>query len=686
MEFVEGKSLHTFLSEHPQGSPSRRRSGSSSKSPGDWPPPTATASSIATSNPRISFFKKMKGGATITDFGIAQVIEEDALQVHLSSVIGTPPYMSPEAFVSPETVDGRSDIYSLGITFYQLLTGHLPFAGRDVVQLQRQIMEPKFEPPRRWNPSLRRDLEAVVLKCMAKEPSHRYETAAELDQQLGRWLDNEPVGAWQYTSAGLFRLWFQRNRWLAAFLATVAFLVIILALGQRSFSSLQAEKEQARQEEERAQAKVVDDYWNTAEGQHKLGRFGEAALTLEKAVAVLNRSTVLTGDRQRFESRLALIRRLDDFTRNSDHAWFFAGEERRGYPGRLRECITMFRGARSTRLADSRTCCGFARRRDRVRAERGPPSPRAPRGHAYRVRYHLLLASPVQRGRNQSAPRPCGLGTCWEPGKIGGSGTVEDRSYPGERCSSPDGASGLSGLLSNRPNASRGEANANLLENLTAEDGFFLGVMHVYFAKHQKDPFAGVIRSFCPGEFDFENPRDTAVEMLRHAVQLEPRQYWSSFMLGRMLAFRGPDGRVALHEALQTFNLCVSVRPDYSRGYEQRALTLVQLSLEATRTQHTEMLRHDAGADLAKALDLAPDDPSTHWVRGQAFVLLGDTSKALAAFTRAIELEDPSSREDQPAKPVRRPQRRSVKRVLETKPGDPAAKKLYELIERADKQ
>jgi tetratricopeptide (TPR) repeat protein len=236
-------------------------------------------------------------------------------------------------------------------------------------------------------------------------------------------------------------------------------------------------------------------------------------------------------------------------------------------------------------------------------------------------------------------------------------------------------------LLSDALRPRGGTGGAKLSKNLSAEDAFFLGVMHVYLAKHHNDPLARFIKLLGPEEFDYAHPRDTAVDMLRRAVQLQPRQYWSCFMLGRILAF-SDNNKANFHEAVQTFNSCVALRPDYSRGYEQRGLTLVQLSLETSDDQSRNELRERARQDFEMARRLAPDDPSTYWVRGQALQLLKDNSAALATYIQALELEH-----DLRLKVSRRNQLRGpeslVDEVLRENPNEPAALRLRALINRA---
>ncbi|MGD2135339.1 MAG: serine/threonine-protein kinase [Gemmatimonadales bacterium] len=123
------------------------------------------------------------GTFLISDFGIARAVSGYSSATGVNMTIGTPQYISPEQ-AQGRTLDGRSDLYALGVTLYKATTGDVPFRSTDWFELARMHVEEQPTPPRKKRPNLSKRLEQVILKCLAKHPDDRYASAQALEDEL----------------------------------------------------------------------------------------------------------------------------------------------------------------------------------------------------------------------------------------------------------------------------------------------------------------------------------------------------------------------------------------------------------------------------------------------------------------------------------------------------------------------
>jgi eukaryotic-like serine/threonine-protein kinase len=168
----------------------------------------------------------------VMDFGLARAAPEDGLTL-TGDVLGTPQYMAPEqARGERATLDRRADVYSLGATLYHLLTGRPPIPGDTAMTVLHNLATQEPRPPRALDPNIPADLEAIALKCLEKDRSTRYDSARALADDLGRFLDGEPVvaqaaGAWYRLRKRIAK----HRRLIAVSAAAFAVLVVAVSWG-----------------------------------------------------------------------------------------------------------------------------------------------------------------------------------------------------------------------------------------------------------------------------------------------------------------------------------------------------------------------------------------------------------------------------------------------------------------------
>src|SRR6266446_5861888 len=165
------------------------------------------------------------GEPHLTDFGLARLVETESTVTRTKEVLGTPSYMAPEQAVGEtKKLTSAADVYGLGAVLYQLLTGQPPFAGGTTYETIRLLLEREPRQLRFLNPKVDRDLSAICLKCLEKDPQRRYSSALALAEDLEHWLKREPIHA---KPSGVFihaRKWVRRNP------STSVLVTVLLAL------------------------------------------------------------------------------------------------------------------------------------------------------------------------------------------------------------------------------------------------------------------------------------------------------------------------------------------------------------------------------------------------------------------------------------------------------------------------
>jgi tetratricopeptide (TPR) repeat protein len=188
-----------------------------------------------------------EGQPHVTDFGLARRVEGDSSLTQSGAIVGTPSYMAPEqASGLRHEITTATDVYGLGATLYALLAGRPPFRGRTVMETLVQVRERPPEPPLSPHGRVDRDLSTICLKCLAKEPHRRYDSAAALADDLGRYLSGEPIRARRTPPWERAVKWTRRHPTTAILLATAA--TVLLGLVEAGIWYDHRTREQQRRE------------------------------------------------------------------------------------------------------------------------------------------------------------------------------------------------------------------------------------------------------------------------------------------------------------------------------------------------------------------------------------------------------------------------------------------------------
>ena len=191
----------------------------------------------------------------VTDFGLAKRLEATDGLTASGDIIGTPSYMPPEQATGQAAEIGPAgDVYSLGAILYCLVTGHPPFQAANVLDTLEQVVQREPVPLHQLNPAIDRDVDTIALRCLQKDPARRYASAAELADELRRYLSGEPIHARPVGAVERMWRWCKRKPVVSGLAATAVALSILvislLAIGYRRETGLRREADSARTQAE----------------------------------------------------------------------------------------------------------------------------------------------------------------------------------------------------------------------------------------------------------------------------------------------------------------------------------------------------------------------------------------------------------------------------------------------------
>jgi serine/threonine protein kinase/Flp pilus assembly protein TadD len=545
----------------------------------------------------------VQGNLWVTDFGLARVQSDTRLTL-TGDLMGTLRYMSPEqALAWPGGADHRSDVYSLGVTLYELLTLEPAFGGLDRQELLRQIAFEEPRPPRRVNRKVPAELETIVLKAMAKAPGERYATAGELADDLRRFLADEPIRARRPTAVQRARKWARRHRAVVG--AAAAALLAALAVLAGSVGWVVRDRA-ARQAGVAADIEVALNAARRARGE---GNWSQARAALQRADALLHHDAAgpdLAGRVGRLQRELAeeeaagrLVARLEELrllqaTLNNDKF-----DLQRALPD-YRQAFAEY-GLRPDSMTVPEAAALLVGR---------PPVVRATLLAA--LDHWLILA------RFKKAPEAAWLDRV----------LAEADSDPWRRrvraARAANDRRALEQLAQEVDAAAQPPEELFLLDISLRQRGAREGALTLL--RRAQDAF--------PGDFWINHDLGQALEQCR-----PPRYEEAVRFLTAAVAIRPPSAGARLNlgfaflelgrydEAVGAFRRSIELKPDYGPAYHNLGTALA----------HQGRL-DEAVAALRRAAELRPGHAAAHYDLGCALGRTGRDAEAAAAYRRAIEL------------------------------------------------
>jgi tetratricopeptide (TPR) repeat protein len=552
-----------------------------------------------------------RGNLWVTDFGLAHCQSQAGLTI-TGDLVGTLRYMSPEqALAQRVVIDHRTDVYSLGVTLYELLTLRQAFEGKDRQELLRQIAFEEPPRPRRVSRSVPRELETVVLKAMEKNPADRYATAQELADDLERWLKDEPIRAQRPTVVQRLRRWSRRHRPVVAGLAAGLFLAVTVTVATIGW----AVRDRAAREAE--VERRAHDSLTAARSLIAENKFAAARQKLAEARAQLS------NDRSALASLAAEVEAAEaDLDR-----W-----------QKFLDLIDRAHQAETAPVLDAAWAAGGAH----GRAAPLPPARTGERRPAAAVPFLLealhcyeilecddwnsnLEAGLLGRDQVEQIRRTVYEELLWLVDDV----VVRREEHRSGKILSPQGAARAALVYLAKAESAHQPTQA--FYALRARCRKALGEMAVAQADQQradKTRPTMAVDHYLRGQAAFDAKQlAEGIQAFKAGLGLEPTHYWCLMRLGYCLCDLG-QGPEDFDKAALVFTGCILKRPEHAHAYCCRGHAYKHLG------QHDKAI-----GEYQKAIQLKKDHERAHNSLGNALQEKGRLDEAIAAYREAIRLK-----------------------------------------------
>jgi serine/threonine protein kinase/tetratricopeptide (TPR) repeat protein len=548
-----------------------------------------------------------RGNLWVTDFGLAQVQQGEGGLTLTGDLVGTLRYMSPEqALAKRAVIDHRTDVYSLGVTLYELLTLQPAFDGQDRQELLRQVAFEDPRRPRQINRSIPVELETIVLKAMEKNPADRYATARELADDLRYWRDDRPIRARRPPWSARLGRWCRRHKPLVS--AGVTALVVSAAVLAGSIGWVARDQAAQRTEMERGVGAALEESSSWQERR----RLPEALSAARRAQGLLAGRPAGPALRRRVDERMADLELLDrlendrlEMSAVKDDHFDWQGCDRRY--GETFQAYGLEVESQpeevGERLRQSSAAVELAAVLDHWALIRRTGQPE-------QGSWKSFLRAARQADPDEWRDR---LRQAWERGDrplLVQLATAEDVS--GLR---PQTVLLLSELLQAEGADKQAEALLRRVQGQHPDDFWVNHELAAHLDLHY--------RQAAPRDLSPSPRHAEALRFFTAAVALRPQSPGARVNLGRTLSLQGKQD-----EAMTQFRQALEIDPQYASAHTNLGIALSKQGKQ-----------DEAIAEFRQALEINPQHVGAHTNLGIALAKLGKPNEASAQFRQALEID-----------------------------------------------